>query len=726
MSSKSINSTTSNLFNKIFICVVTISGFCSLIYQVIWERVARFNFGGDHTSSTIIIAIFLLGLGVGAYLFGKIKRKHLLFYGFVEILIGLFSFISYWFLQNLSLDLTTFFNFSSTYANSIYLYAVLACLLFFLVPCILIGGTLPLMFGGFFSIVTFSAKDLGRIYGFNIAGAMIGTVLAGYLILNNLSIPFALNIIGAVNIFVGLLSVIIYFCNPHERVQFKSTTSYNFKTPFSLLITFIFGAFTGIVEIILIRHAFNVIPSSAYNFIFVISTVLLSLSIGSIYFSSKNLSHKNGSILISRLSIFVLMGILASVTISNFFYNFDLEINDKTIFLSFMYFFLISFPIFFPLGGIFPILCSQGNTSDEITSNTGKLYLSNSFGAFAGILIFHYFLIESFGTFISLICIIFVIAIVSILLSVNNKRVVFPNTIAIVTLLISITFIDFDKFIYGNYDSETETNIYKEGSSGIASYIEKNNKKKIIINGQSMGELPDKKHALQLSTSLVTTKEIKSVLVMGLGTGSYIRYMLENNNIEKVTVVDWSSEIYEVLAELGSEMEIGSIFSDDRVRFINGDARVMSLALKEEKFDLIIDNLVYPTWVGATGVRTPYYFKNLANLLNKDGYFALTTNYARYRNNIISGLFDAFDNVYENKEGFILLSANSKILFKEDLTQDYSMSHFRDTFLKQAKYDEILLNGFQYLDSQDFEEYKPLDESFLFTEFYLLKIQGSF
>ena len=716
--------TKNNLFNKIFICVVIVSGFCSLIYQVIWERVARFNFGGDHTSSTIIIAVFLLGLGVGAYLFGKINRKHLLIYGFVEILIGLFAFISYSFLQSLSLDLVTFFDFSAISSNSIYLYTVVACFIFFLVPCILIGGTLPLMFGGFFSIVSFSIKDLGKIYGFNIAGAMLGTILAGYLILNNLSIPIALNIIGAINIFVGLVSISIYFYTSGEEVQFKSTHSNNPKTPFSLLITFIFGAFTGIIEIILIRHAFNVIPSSAYNFIFVISTVLFSLSIGSIYFSSKNTFHKNQSIFISKLSIFILLGILISVIISNFFYNFAIEINEKTIILSFIYFFLISFPIFFPLGGVFPILCSQGNTSDEITSNTGKLYLSNSFGAFAGILVFHYFLIENFGTFISLKYIIFVIAIVSIFLSIKNKKALFQNILIILTLLISINFINFDKFIYGNFDSKTKTNIYKEGSSGIASYIEENNKKKIIINGQSMGALPDKKHALQLSTALITSKEIKSVLVMGLGTGSYIRYMLENNYIEKVIVVDWSSETHEILVELENNKVLGSTFSDDRVRFINGDARVMSLALKEEKFDLIIDNLVYPTWVGATGVRTPYYFKNIANLLNKDGYFALTTNYARYRNNIISGLFDAFDYVYENKEGFILLSANSEIPFKKDLKNDYNLSHHKDTLLTKSEYDEILLNGFEYLDSKDFEEYKSLSESFLFSEFYLLSIKN--
>jgi spermidine synthase len=239
-----------------------------------------------------------------------------------------------------------------------------------------------------------------------------------------------------------------------------------------------------------------------------------------------------------------------------------------------------------------------------------------------------------------------------------------------------------------------------------------------------MGALPDKKHALQLSTALITSKEIKSVLVMGLGTGSYIRYMLENNYIEKVIVVDWSSETHEILVELENNKVLGSTFSDDRVRFINGDARVMSLALKEEKFDLIIDNLVYPTWVGATGVRTPYYFKNIANLLNKDGYFALTTNYARYRNNIISGLFDVFDYVYENKEGFILLSANSEIPFKKDLKNDYNLSHHKDTLLTKSEYDEILLNGFEYLDSKDFEEYKSLSESFLFSEFYLLSIKN--
>ena len=65
--------------------LVTFSGFCSLVYQVLWDRIARYNFGGDNTSSSVVTGTFLLGLGIGAACFGRWRRRAFLTYALVEL-----------------------------------------------------------------------------------------------------------------------------------------------------------------------------------------------------------------------------------------------------------------------------------------------------------------------------------------------------------------------------------------------------------------------------------------------------------------------------------------------------------------------------------------------------------------------------------------------------------------------------------------------------------------
>ena len=44
-----------------------ISGFSALIYQIAWQRILFTAFGVDLESITIIISVFMAGLGIGAY-----------------------------------------------------------------------------------------------------------------------------------------------------------------------------------------------------------------------------------------------------------------------------------------------------------------------------------------------------------------------------------------------------------------------------------------------------------------------------------------------------------------------------------------------------------------------------------------------------------------------------------------------------------------------------------
>src|SRR5687768_8476188 len=74
-----------------------LSGISGLIYQVVWVRVFGNVFGNTIYSASIVVAVFMLGLGAGSYLIGAwADRRYaanpespLRLYGYVEMAIAL-------------------------------------------------------------------------------------------------------------------------------------------------------------------------------------------------------------------------------------------------------------------------------------------------------------------------------------------------------------------------------------------------------------------------------------------------------------------------------------------------------------------------------------------------------------------------------------------------------------------------------------------------------------
>src|SRR5438105_12712988 len=77
-----------------------ISGFSSLVYQVVWTRMAFASFGIIAPVLSVVISVFMLGLSLGAWLGGRfIKRlttktqsSAIVFYMLTKIVIGLGAF----------------------------------------------------------------------------------------------------------------------------------------------------------------------------------------------------------------------------------------------------------------------------------------------------------------------------------------------------------------------------------------------------------------------------------------------------------------------------------------------------------------------------------------------------------------------------------------------------------------------------------------------------------
>jgi spermidine synthase len=73
-----------------------VSGFCGLLYQTVWMRLAFARFGVITPVVSVVVSVFMLGLGLGAYLGGKyvgvlserLRVHAIVLYGAVELVIG--------------------------------------------------------------------------------------------------------------------------------------------------------------------------------------------------------------------------------------------------------------------------------------------------------------------------------------------------------------------------------------------------------------------------------------------------------------------------------------------------------------------------------------------------------------------------------------------------------------------------------------------------------------
>src|SRR5881394_1924632 len=163
------------------------SGATGLVYELLWVRILYQAFGSTIQSITTVVAAYMGGLGLGAWLLGRKADRHVrpaALYGWLEIAIGAFGLASPFVL---SLAHRVYIGTAGTLAlgsaASVALRFGLAALVL-LIPTTLMGGTLPVLTRALMGDDRGLLKpSLGRLYGLNTLGAMIGTALAGFFLI---------------------------------------------------------------------------------------------------------------------------------------------------------------------------------------------------------------------------------------------------------------------------------------------------------------------------------------------------------------------------------------------------------------------------------------------------------------------------------------------------------------------------------------------------------------
>jgi spermidine synthase len=166
-----------------------LSGASALIYEVVATDVLFFYFIKSSYSIATVLSVFLAGLGLGSLLihvFSKRIKNKVLLFGLLQILIAIYGFLV---LRNLTSIIPTI----STWGTFITSFLIL------LIPTIFLGAIFPLS-----SYIIDSKKNItGLIYSLDLLGAIMGSLLAGFLLIPLLGVKAAvlfgvgLNIISA-------------------------------------------------------------------------------------------------------------------------------------------------------------------------------------------------------------------------------------------------------------------------------------------------------------------------------------------------------------------------------------------------------------------------------------------------------------------------------------------------------------------------------------------------
>jgi spermidine synthase len=263
-----------------------ISGFCSILYELIWLRLAMADFGVTSAMMSTVLSMFMAGLGLGSWISGRITRywwrsfPGLWWYALCEMFIG-FSALAVPAELAWGRNLLHSREFSSSLAY--YLFSGIWIGLTLIPWCACIGLTIPMAMHAIRSSRKFEATtSFSYLYVANVLGATVGTVIPVLLIEifgfhRVLLIGATLNMVVAAAAFAfGMKGPLAASARPSIQVSEAQ------KIPArSLALLFASGACTMGLEVVWIRQFTAYLGTVVYAFAAILGFYLFMTFLGS-------------------------------------------------------------------------------------------------------------------------------------------------------------------------------------------------------------------------------------------------------------------------------------------------------------------------------------------------------------------------------------------------------------------------------------------------------------
>ncbi len=183
--------------------IVFLTGFTVLVYEVCWFRILALALGATVAASTIVLATFMAGFGLGAFFLGRSAAATAERAGRLlgPILIGIG-------LSGAAVSLLFTPTAAAIRGGDTQVFVAASLLL--AVPTFLMGGVLPLACRIAITTDDAIAPSLGRLYALDALGSGLGGLAAGFLLLGSLGLTATLASAVALNLLAGAWWIIAF------------------------------------------------------------------------------------------------------------------------------------------------------------------------------------------------------------------------------------------------------------------------------------------------------------------------------------------------------------------------------------------------------------------------------------------------------------------------------------------------------------------------------------
>ena len=611
------------LNNRLFHAAIFISGLSALIYQLIWVRLLGLVFGVSSFAVATVVAVFLLGLGLGSYFFGKWSERTdnpLRIYMFVEVGIAVASVASYLVIEHLPVYRYLYeFSYNNLDLYGLSVVRLLLSLAVLLPPVFLIGGTMPLVTKYAVTVPATLGSGFSRIYYLNTLGAFCGALLTGFLLIKYLGVFTTLMIAVGGNFLVAA----IIAAGRSDSVPQPEPAAQGAPYSYMLLILFVTGFISLSYEVLWVRILSTYGLSTSQAFALIVAGFLLGFSIGS-YLVSRRIdvrrdleAHFSRVCILTALSGALVLFLLRRFEVLTVLLEKSLPVSYLTSSLA-LAFVVSLIPAVF-MGILFPLgVKIYAHDTHRIGSKAGNILFSNTAGCVLGSLLTGFILIPFAGmwnTTLVLVNLSLLLAVVMVLRLPGLPRAHW-GALVVVGVLANLLLLSDSKTFHKEI-SGLDLVYYEEGLSGTVSVLGNDQYRGIFVDGQNVSGtdpvlVADSK--MLAHVPLLLAREPRKALTVGFGTGTTSGSMLQHG-IE-VHAVEIEEKIIEA-APLFSAVNHQS-YANPALELVLDDARNY-IGIADQNFDVIVTDVTNLKYKRNPYLYTREYFELMRDALTEEG-----------------------------------------------------------------------------------------------------------
>jgi len=400
---------------RVLTSVFALSGAAALLYELAAARSLATVFGGMADAVATVLATYMLGLSVGAWIGGKIAdriqapiKAYAIAEGLIAVAVLLLPFG-----RDLVLDIYVSAIRAGAGPGAATALRVTLSAALLLPPTLAMGATLPLLVAAWMRTDPQAGRAIPRLYGANTLGAALGVLLGTYLILPAMGISKTLLLVACADVIAALLalqlskqSAAAVESAPAEIAPPQAPSA--LLRPTALLAAVFLGSFALFSLEVQWTHLLAVVVgNSAYAFGVMLFSVLVGLALGGR--SAEHVPTERHAAVLGRDAVLFSAAIAVSLLLWDRIPSiFHMAGRSAVTFsaretIRFLVCLCMLFPPCFLSGRIYALALSiYTGGPDGAGARVGRLSAASTVGAVAGSLLGSFWILPTFGSETSL------------------------------------------------------------------------------------------------------------------------------------------------------------------------------------------------------------------------------------------------------------------------------------------------------------------------------------